>query len=201
MEIIPASLARLITDFERLPGIGRKTATRLALHIMRRPESEALALAKDLAELHRSISLCVNCFAFSEENPCRICSDPKRDNSIICVVEEPGDLMVIEKTGAFKGVYHILHGVLSPMDGIGPAEIKVDALLARVRKGGVKEVLIGTSSTVPGEATANYLIEHLQKMVTVSRLACGIPMGMDIKYADEHTLARAINHRTSPQEL
>lgn len=195
MEVVPAALARLIQDLSRLPGIGKKSATRLALHILRRPEAEAQGLASDLAELHAAIRLCDTCFAFSEQNPCQICSDPKRDSQVVCVVEGPGDLMVIEKTGVFHGVYHILHGVLSPMDGIGPAEIKIDALLARVRKGGIKEVLIATSSTVPGEATASYLGERLNDMVTVTRLACGIPLGMDIKYADEHTLARSIESR------
>jgi recombination protein RecR len=195
MEIIPAPLARLISGLEKLPGIGRKTATRLSLHILRRPSGEAQQLARDLADLHSSISLCDNCFAFSEQNPCRICNDSQRDAGLICVVEGPGDLLVIEKTGAFNGLYHILHGVLSPMDGIGPDEIKVDALVRRIKQGGVREVLIGTSSTVPGEATASYLSEKLQGLVTVSRLACGIPMGMDIKYADEHTLARSIESR------
>jgi len=195
MEIVPAPLARLISGFEKLPGIGRKTATRLSLHILRRPAGEAQQLARDLAELHSSINMCDNCFAFSEQNPCRICSDSRRDAGLICVVEGPGDLLVIEKTGAFNGLYHILHGVLSPMDGIGPDEIKIDALIRRIKQGGVREVLIGTSSTVPGEATASYLSEKLQGLVTVSRLACGIPMGMDIKYADEHTLARSIESR------
>ena len=195
MEVVPAALARLIHDFERLPGIGKKTATRLALHILRRPEAEAQGLANDLAGLHAAIRLCDTCFAFSESNPCLICSDPRRDSQVICVVEGVGDLMAIEKTGVFRGVYHILHGVLSPMDGIGPDEIKVDALLARVKRGGIKEVLLATSSTVPGEATAVYLAERLKPMVTVSRLACGIPLGMDIKYADEHSLARSIEAR------
>lgn len=195
MEVVPAPLARLISDFEKLPGIGKKSATRLALHVLRRSEGEAQQLARDLAELHSSISLCDNCFAFSEQNPCRICSDSRRDAGLICVVEGPGDLLVIEKTGAFKGLYHILHGVLSPMDGIGPNEIKIDALIRRIKRGGIREVLIGTSSTVPGEATASYLSEKLQGLVVISRLACGIPMGMDIKYADEHTLARSIESR------
>lgn len=195
MEVVPAALARLILDFERLPGIGKKTATRLALHMLRRPLSEAQGMASDLAELHAAIRLCETCFAFSESNPCAICSDQRRDHQVVCVVEGPGDLMAIEKTGAFHGVYHILHGVLSPMDGVGPAEIKVEALLARVKKGGIREVLLATSSTVPGEATAVYLAESLKTMVTVSRLACGIPLGMDIKYADEHTLARSIEAR------
>nr|MBF0220949.1 recombination protein RecR [Desulfobulbaceae bacterium] len=195
MEIVPAPLARLISDLEKLPGIGKKTATRLALHILRRSEGEAHQLARDLADLHSSINMCDNCFAFSEDNPCRICSDKSRDDGLICVVEGPGDLLVIEKTGVFKGLYHILHGVLSPMDGIGPNEIKVDALIGRIKQGSVREVLIGTSSTVPGEATASYLAEKLQGLVTISRLACGIPMGMDIKYADEHTLAHSIESR------
>ena len=195
MEVVPPALVRLIQGFERLPGIGKKTATRLALHILRRPSAEAQGLANDLAELHCSIRLCDTCFTFSENNPCQICGDIKRDAQLICVVEGPGDLMVIEKTGVFHGVYHILHGVLSPMDGIGPAELKVEALFSRVKNGGVKEVLIATSSTVPGEATAAYLSQRLLGMVTVTRLACGIPLGMDIKYADEHTLARSIESR------
>ena len=195
MEIMPAALSHLIDDLGRLPGIGPKTATRLALHILRRPASEAQALGRDLADLHGSIKLCGKCFAFSEDDPCAICSDARRKQDIICVVEGPGDLLAIEKTGAFKGLYHILHGVLSPMDGIGPAEIKIEALLGRIKSQHIKEVFIATSSTVPGEATASYISERLMSMVTVSRLTCGIPMGMDIKYADEHTLPRAIESR------
>ena len=196
MNVVPPALEKLIADFKRLPGIGQKTATRLALHLLRRPSEEARGLARDLAGLHDAIKLCSNCFAFSEHDPCDICGDSRRDPTIVCVVEESGDLMAIEKTEAFKGQYHILHGVLSPMDGIGPGEIKVDALLQRVRKKQVKEVLIATSSTVPGEATAAYLSNRLQGSgVKVTRLACGIPMGMDIKYADELTLSRAIEAR------
>jgi len=196
MNVVPPALARLIDDLNRLPGIGKKTATRLALHILRRPPAEAHDLAHDLANLHEAINLCSNCFAFSESDPCVICGDPGRDVGLVCVVEEPADLMAIEKVAAFKGQYHILHGVLSPMDVVGPAEIKVDALIARVKKQKVAEVLIATSSTVPGEATASYLASRLQGLpVKVSRLACGIPMGMDIKYADELTLARAIESR------
>jgi len=195
VEIMPKALAHLVSDLSRLPGIGPKTATRLALHILRRPVAEAQRLAADIADLHGSIKLCRNCFAFSEDDPCAICTDVRRNQQIICVVEGPGDLLAIEKTGAFQGLYHILHGILSPMDGIGPAEIKIDALVERVKKHHIKEVFIATSSTVPGEATASYIFERLAKMVSVSRLACGIPMGMDIKYADEHTLSRAIEAR------
>lgn len=197
MNVVPPALSRLITDLNRLPGIGMKTATRLALHILRRPASEAQGLARDLGELHRSIRLCSSCFAFSESDPCAICNDSVRDSGLVCVVEDSADLIAIEKTGAFKGKYHILHGVLSPMDGIGPEEIKADALLQRIRRQRVREVLIATSSTVPGEATAAYLVKRLQEEVAVkvTRLACGIPMGMDIKYADELTLSRAIESR------
>lgn len=196
MQVIPPALDRLIQNLNRLPGIGRKTATRLALHILRRPAAEAQSLAGDLSELHGSIRMCSSCFVFSETDPCVICSDPQRRAGQICVVEESGDLMAIEKTGVFKGQYHILHGVLSPMDGIGPEEIKINELIERVRKRQAVEVFIATSSTVPGEATASYLVRVLEKEpVRVTRLACGIPMGMDIKYADEVTLARAIQAR------
>ncbi len=196
MNVVPPALDKLISDFKRLPGIGQKTATRLALHLLRRPAEEARGLARDLAGLHDAITLCSNCFAFSEHDPCDICGDSRRDPAMVCVVEASGDLMAIEKTGAFKGKYHILHGVLSPMDGIGPGEIKIDALIQRVRSQKVQEVLIATSSTVPGEATAAYLSNRLQDCgVKVTRLACGIPMGMDIKYADELTLSRAIEAR------
>ena len=196
MQVVPPALERLIQDLNRLPGIGKKTATRLALHILRNSAVEAQNLAADLADLHSSIKLCSNCFIFSESDPCQICSDPRRNPDVVCVVEGPDDLMVIEKTGVYHGQYHLLHGVLAPMDGIGPAEIKVDELLKRIRKQNIKEVLIATSSTVPGEATAAYLTRMLlQEPVKVTRLACGIPMGMDIKYADEVTLARAIESR------
>lgn len=196
MQVIPPALDRLIQDFSRLPGIGRKTATRLALYILRRPENEARNLAEDLLHLHAAIHLCRHCFTFSETNPCGICADAGRNQRLLCVVEEPGDQLIIEKTGAFNGLYHILHGVLAPMDGIGPEELKVRELLQRVAAGTVEEVLIATSSTVPGEATASYLADQLNKTgIITSRLACGIPMGMDIKYADEHTLAHAIRAR------
>lgn len=196
MHAVPPALDRLIRDLARLPGIGQKTATRLALYILRRPASEARSLVENLAALHSSIKLCSCCFAFSESDPCLICGDARRNRRLVCVVEEPGDLLSIEKTGAFRGVYHILHGVLSPMDGIGPQEIKFLELCRRIEGNEVEEILIATSSTVPGEATASFLMDRLRKYpVRITRLACGIPMGMDIKYADEHTLARAIESR------
>jgi recombination protein RecR len=197
MQVIPPALERLILALAGLPGIGKKTAMRMALNILRRPPGVALELSAALATLHESIQVCSCCFTFSEKDPCVICSDPRRDNGLVCVVEQPGDLLAIEKTGIYRGHYHILHGVLSPIDGIGPEEIKVRELIARIDNNAIREVLIATSSTVPGEATASYLIDQIQtKGITLTRLACGIPMGMDIKYADKYTLARAIESRS-----
>ncbi len=196
MQIIPPALERLILNLSQLPGIGKKTATRLALNILRKPPHLAKELALSLSDLHNSIQLCSSCFTFSEKEPCVICADTRRDETLVCVVEQPGDLMAIEKTGSFKGHYHVLHGVLSPIDGIGPNEIKVKELLTRLSNGNIREILIATSSTVPGEATASFLIDCLQtRDVNITRLACGIPMGMDIKYADKYTLAKAIDRR------
>ena len=201
MQVIPQALERLIADLTKLPGIGRKTATRLALFILRRPAAEAKYLANNLMVLHETIHLCHQCFTFSETDPCVICGNPNRNPRLVCVVEEPGDQIAIEKTGVFLGTYHILHGVIAPMDGIGPDELKIRELRQRVASGRVDEVLIATSSTVPGEATASYLADMLQgTKIRLSRLACGIPMGMDIKYADEHTLGKAIESRQSLQD-
>ena len=150
MQVIPPALERLITDLTRLPGIGQKTASRLALYLLRRPAAEALNLSASLAELHASIRLCSCCFAFSENDPCRICEDSRRNNRLVCVVEEPGDLMAIEKTGAFGGVYHILHGVLAPMEGIGPDELKIRELFQRVRTQEIEEILVATGSLCRG---------------------------------------------------
>jgi recombination protein RecR len=200
MQVIPPALEKLIDHLTLLPGIGKKTATRLAMNILRRPSAQAKELARALGELHESIQLCSCCFTFSESDPCDICAEPRRHGDIICVVEQSADLLAIEKTGTFRGHYHILHGVLSPMDGIGPDEIKIRELLARVANGTVSEVIIATSSTVPGEATANFLTDILKdRPIKLTRLACGIPMGMDIKYADKYTLARAIERRSSAQ--
>ncbi len=198
MQIIPPPLERLIKSLGSLPGIGKKTATRLALNILRRPVSDARELADALAGLHSSIQLCSRCMAFSEDDPCAVCADQRRDSSIICVVEQASDLMAIEKTDYYRGHYHILHGVLAPIDGIGPEEIKIKELIDRIESKSIAEVLIATSSTVPGEATASYLIDRLQHFpIRLTRLARGIPMGMDIKYADQYTLAKAIESRSS----
>ncbi len=196
MHVIPPALERLIQQLSRLPGVGKKTATRLALTILRKPRGLAHDLGTALLDLHSSIQLCSCCFTFSDSDPCAICGDPKRNGETVCVVEQSGDLMAIEKTEIFRGHYHVLHGVLSPIDGIGPDEIKVRELMARIKSGAISEVIIATSSTVPGEATASFLIDVIRKEnVTLTRLACGIPMGMDIKYADKYTLAKAIEAR------
>ncbi len=192
----PPALVRLVKNLSRLPGVGEKTATRMAMSILRWPEDRAGELAASIAELHGRIRLCSSCFTFSEQDPCPVCSDPKRDRTSICVVEDPGDLLALEKAGGFRGVYHVLHGALAPMDGMGPDELKIKELIRRIQATGVKEIIIATSSTVAGEATAAYLSDVLGRLpVRVSRIACGIPMGMDIKYADGMTLQRAIEAR------
>lgn len=197
IQVVPPALERLVRSFSALPGIGAKTATRLALIILRKPAADAREMSAALSELHSSIRLCSQCMAFSETDPCSVCGDQRRDGSLVCVVEQPADLMAIEKTDHYRGHYHILHGVLSPVDGIGPEELKVKELITRIKSGTIVEVLIATSSTVPGEATASFLIDTLNRFsVKLTRLACGIPMGMDIKYADQHTLARAIDSRS-----
>ncbi|MBW2080758.1 MAG: recombination protein RecR [Deltaproteobacteria bacterium] len=194
----PPALSRLIKNLERLPGVGEKTATRFALQILKWPKAQAQELANSIAELHDKIGLCSICFTFSEQDPCPVCADPKRDTSVICVVEDPGDLLALEKAGAFRGRYHVLHGVLAPMEGIGPNQLKIEELLERIQKEDIKEVILATSSTVAGDATSAFLAESLKKCgVQVARIACGIPMGMDLKYADQMTLQKALEARTS----
>ncbi|MGQ9499547.1 MAG: recombination mediator RecR [Dissulfurimicrobium sp.] len=191
--VLPPALERLMKNIGRLPGVGEKTAMRFALQILRWPEAKARELANSIAELHQKIKLCSLCFAFSEDNLCPVCSDPRREQDIICIVEDPGDMLAIEQSGAFKGRYHVLHGVIAPMDGIGPEQLRIGELIGRISREGIREVIIATSSTAAGEATAAYLSSILEKAGTgVTRIACGIPMGMDIKYADAMTLKRAL---------
>jgi recombination protein RecR len=197
MSVFPPALLRLIRNLGNLPGIGEKTATRLALAILRWPEVRVKELAQGIDEVKEKIRFCSTCFSFTETDPCAICADPKRTTDAICVVEDPGDMMAIEKSSGFKGRYHVLHGVLSPMDGVGPDELKIKELLLRIKSGQVKEVILATSPTVAGEATAAYLAGLLQNEdVTVTRIACGVPMGTDLKYNDEMTLRRALEART-----
>jgi len=198
MEFYPPSLVRLIKHLSKLPGIGEKTAARLALHILRSSEEDAKALSESIREVKNKIRFCSKCFGLSEATPCRICLNNNRDHTIVCVVEQPSDLAALEKAGAFKGVYHVLHGALSPMNGIGPDDLRVRELIERVIQGEIKEVALATNTNVEGEATASYLAQLLKGYpVQVTRIATGVPVGGDLKYLDEVTLRRAMERRES----
>jgi len=190
-----ASLEALIRSLSRLPGIGEKTASRLALYIVRMNPEEARSLARSIVEVKEKVGLCSVCFNLTEHDPCLICADPERSREVVCVVEGPGDLMAVERAGGFRGTYHVLHGVLAPMEGVGPEELKVAALLSRVEKGGVREVVLATNPSVEGEATAAYLARMLSGKAKVTRIAYGIPFGGDLKYCDDLTLKRALEAR------
>lgn len=189
-------IERLINELTKLPGIGRKSAARLAFHILRIPTKEAQELARGIIDVKEKIQLCSVCFNLTDRDPCRICNDSRRSDEIICVVEEPNDLMAIEGTGDFSGKYHVLHGALSPLDGIGPEDIKAKELLDRLESGRVKEVIMATNPNVEGGATALYLTELIKPLgLTVTRIAYGIPMGGDIEYTDGATLGKALEGR------
>jgi len=190
------SFDRLIAELAKFPGIGRKTASRLALFILRQPQSEAEALADAIKELKARIRFCSICFHFTETDPCALCSDPARDDSILCVVQEPQDLLAIERSRSFHGRYHVLHGALSPLDGIGPEDLKLPELLSRLQGGTATEVLLATNFSVEGEATAYYLAKLIGPLgIRVTRLAYGIPLGSDLEYIDEATVNRAVEGR------
>ena len=189
-------IERLINELAKLPGIGRKTAARLAYFILRIPRGDAQNLARAIIDVKERIQLCSVCFNLTDRDPCRICNDSRRDNEVICVVEEPNDLMAIEGTGDFTGKYHVLHGALSPLEGIGPQDIKTKELLERLETGKVREVIMATNPNVEGGATALYLTELIKPLgVKVTRIAYGIPMGGDIEYADGATLVKALEGR------
>jgi recombination protein RecR len=189
-------IARLIQQLAKLPGVGQKTGARLAFHILRAPPSEAEALAEAIVELRRRIRLCGQCWDFTETDPCALCSDARRDGGIVCVVAQPQDVVAIERTGGYRGRYHVLHGVLSPLDGTGPEDLRVDELVRRCGVGEVKEVIVATNPSVEGEATAVYLAKLLRPLgIRTSRIATGVPMGGELEYADRLTLARAIEGR------
>ena len=191
-------ISRLVDAFHRLPGIGPKSAQRLAYHVLRAPQEEAVELAEALLEVKRRIVLCDRCQDLTSESPCRICLDTTRDRSVICVVEEPLDVRAIERTGGFRGLYHVLHGVISPADGIGPEDLKIQELLARIRDvdTGVAEVIVATNPNLEGEATSMYLGRLLRPLgIKVTRLARGLPAGADLEYADDVTLGRALEFR------
>ena len=186
----------LIEALTRLPGIGRKTASRLAFHILRSSPSEAQALARAILDVKEKIHLCSVCFNLTDEDPCWICQDGRRAREILCVVEGPNDLIAIENTGTFSGTYHVLHGTLSPLEGIGPDDIKIKELMERIRREKVAEVILATNPTVEGGATALYLTDLIKRLgVKVTRIAYGIPMGSEIEYSDGMTLSKALEGR------
>jgi recombination protein RecR len=189
---------RLVTELAKLPGIGGRTAQRLAFHLLRVSDEEALALAEAIREVKQRIGLCEVCFNLADSPRCRICSDERRDPELICVVEEPADVISIERTHEFRGRYHVLGGALSPIDGIDPEDLKIAELFERVRAGGIREVVIATNPTTTGEATALHIADGLRTLapgVSVTRLASGLPVGADLEYADELTLGRALAGR------
>ncbi len=196
MLTVAAPVANAIDAFSRLPGIGPKTAARLAFYLLRAPEEEALALSEAIRELKERTLFCQQCFNIAEADPCLICASPERDRSIICVVEEPSDVLAIERTREFKGLYHVLHGAISPMDGIGPEQLKMAELLARLNVEPVAEVLMATNPNLEGEATAMYVARLIGPLgIRITRLAHGLPVGGDLEYADEVTLTRALTGR------
>ncbi|MFN8114378.1 MAG: recombination mediator RecR [Solirubrobacterales bacterium] len=193
----PAPVDRLIAELGKLPGIGRRTAQRLAFHILRSSDDDAFALAAAIREVKEQIGLCGTCFNLAEGPVCEVCSDPRRSREMICVVEEPQDVIPIERTGEYRGLYHVLGGALSPIDGIDPSDLKIEELVARVDAGGVEEIVIATNPTTTGEATAHHIGERLRGRVTLTRLASGLPVGADLEHADEVTLGRALVGRRS----
>jgi recombination protein RecR len=196
MQIAPEPVARLIEEFSRLPGIGPKTASRLTFFLLRSPTEQAESLAEALRQLRERIIFCSTCFNITEESPCPICRDEGRDRSLICVVEEPLDVLAIERTREYRGLYHVLHGAISPVDGIGPEDLKIRELINRLRAEPVEEVILATNPSLEGEATAMYLHRQLMPLgVRVTHLARGLPVGGDLEYADEITLARALEGR------
>ncbi len=196
MSLYVPALARLLEELERLPGIGPKSAQRIAFHILKADEASAERLADAVKEVKRSVRFCSRCFNFSEDELCEICSDPTRDPAAVCVVEEPRDVVAVERTGEFRGTYHVIQGVLSPIDGIGPDELRLRELVERVGAEDVEEVVVATNPNVEGETTALYISRLLKPLgVRVTRIASGLPVGGDLEYADEVTLGKALEAR------
>lgn len=189
-------VARLIEAFARLPGIGPKTAQRLTFFLLRAPAELSRELAEALLQMKDRVVFCSSCFNIAAEDPCAICADDRRDRTVICVVEEPLDVLAFERTRRYQGLYHVLHGALSPIEGIGPDDLKIGPLMARVQKGGVSEVILATNPNVEGDTTAQYLTQLLRPLgVSLTRIARGLPAGGDLEYADEVTLAQALENR------
>jgi recombination protein RecR len=197
MTMQPGPINRLIAELAKLPGVGQRTAQRLAFHILRSDEQEAVGLADAIREVKERVTLCEVCFNLAEGPRCRICADKGRDGSVICVVEEPGDVIPIERTHEYRGLYHVLGGALSPIDGVDPEDLKIEELMARMSDGQVQEVVLATNPTTTGEATALHIAERLRGKARVTRLASGLPVGADLEHADEVTLGRALAGRRS----
>ena len=193
--MLSPSVDNLVAQLTRLPGIGTRTAHRLAFHVLQRPKEEALALAQALAEVKERVRFCRECGNLTEEEVCAICLDPRRDRTTVCVVEQPVDLVSLERTHEYRGLYHVLGGALSPLDGVEPGDLRIDELLRRVEADGVVEVVLATNPNMTGEATAAFLADRLRGRVRVTRLASGLPVGGDLEYADEVTLGRALAGR------
>jgi len=193
--VLSPSIDNLVAQLTRLPGIGSRTAQRLAFHLLQVPKQEALALAEAIHEVKERVRFCRECGNLTEEETCAICRDARRDHAVICVVEQPVDLVSVERTAEYRGLYHVLGGALSPLDGVEPEHLRIDELLTRVSRNGVTEVVLATNPNMTGEATAAYLADRLRGRVRVTRLASGLPVGGDLEYADEVTLGRALAGR------
>jgi recombination protein RecR len=189
-------VSELTEELSRMPGIGPRTAQRLAFYVLRIPMEDAKRLSDAIVQVKERINYCSVCNNITEEDPCRVCKDPGRNRSIICVVEEPHDVVALEKAGGYRGLYHVLMGVLSPLGGVGPKDLKIDGLMARLKEGETSEVIMATNPSAEGEATAMYLAKLIRPLgIKLTRIACGLPVGGDLEYADQATLARAIAER------
>jgi len=193
--VFSPAVENLVAQLTRLPGVGSRTAHRLAFHLLRVPADEALALASSIEEVKERVRFCSECGNLTEEERCAICSDERRDRALVCVVEQPADLVSLERTHEYRGLYHVLGGALSPIDGVEPEHLRIDELMRRVERNGVQEVVLATNPNMTGEATAAYLADRLRGRVRVTRLASGLPVGGDLEYADEVTLGRALSGR------
>jgi recombination protein RecR len=193
--VLSPAVENLVTQLTRLPGIGRRSAQRLTFHLLSVRPEEALELARAIEDVKARVRFCGECGNLTEEELCGVCADERRDRTVICVVEQPVDVVSVERTGEFRGLYHVLGGALSPLDGVEPSDLRIDGLLSRVERNGVAEVVLATNPTMTGEATAAYVADRLRGKVRVTRLASGLPVGGDLEYADEVTLGRALSGR------
>jgi recombination protein RecR len=193
--VFSPAVDNLVAQLTRLPGVGTRTAQRLAFHLLRTQKDEALALAQAIEDVKEKVRFCRECGNLTEDEVCGICLDTRRDRTIVCVVEQPADLLSIERTAEYRGLYHVLGGALSPIDGVDPSSLRIDELLDRVERNGIEEVVLATNPTMTGEATASFLADRLRSKARVTRLASGLPVGSDLEYADEVTLGRALAGR------